>query len=454
MEGGLELDQLATGHQRVERRLLQGDADLPPHLRRLLDDVVARDACGPAGRPQERRQHPDGGRLPGPVRAEEGVDLALRDLEVDPLDGLDFVPEAPFEARYLYCSQAWESTRRRHRGLRYASPCGYRNLARERVFPASHGRTTYKPSLADRRGPARRAGGVGCSTPPAPTPRASARPRATPTASCPKTPCQAVGRTTVIQLVADGRRGVFKARQNGKVVAWALSLSQPNQEQLDFFGDFYASQALGTRPTARIAVVKRKGDGREYKLKGQSAVIDLTSSLDSYQVFTLTDPIPIRKRRVPRADDPDLVAVVRDRAQPDEQHLAGEPDRRQRALRLGGHDQGRQAAAEGRFDARLRMRLLDGPRPLLGLLRAQANNGPRLRRDATLYWPRPFYSRLSPAPPHPDFGERRAFRHRRVVFRHRSGRSARNRPSMTRLSRLWTGNSVATRRAATRPFRR
>lgn len=116
-----------------------------------------------------------------------------------------------------------------------------------------------------------------------------------PAPSCPKTPCQAVGRTTVIQLVADGRRGTFKAKQDGTVVAWALSLSQPNQEQSDFFGDFYASETLGMRPTARIAVVKREGDGRDYKLKGQSAVIDLTSSLDSYQVFTLSDPLPIRK---------------------------------------------------------------------------------------------------------------------------------------------------------------
>ena len=116
-----------------------------------------------------------------------------------------------------------------------------------------------------------------------------------PSPSCPKDPCQAVGRTTVVQLVADGRRGVFKAKEDGKVVAWALSLSGPNQTQREFFGEFYASETLGMRPTARIAVVKRKGEGREYKLKGQSAVVDLTTSLDSYQVFTLNDPLRIRK---------------------------------------------------------------------------------------------------------------------------------------------------------------
>jgi hypothetical protein len=114
-------------------------------------------------------------------------------------------------------------------------------------------------------------------------------------ASTPDKPCQAIGRTTAIQLVADGKRGPFKARANGRVVAWAIDLSQPNQEQRTFFGDFFASNALGTEPTARIAVVKRKGDGRDYKLMGQGPVMNLASSMGSYQVFTLTDPLPIRK---------------------------------------------------------------------------------------------------------------------------------------------------------------
>ena len=37
----LQADQLAAGHQRVERRFLQGDADRAPHRPRLLDHVVA-----------------------------------------------------------------------------------------------------------------------------------------------------------------------------------------------------------------------------------------------------------------------------------------------------------------------------------------------------------------------------------------------------------------------------
>jgi hypothetical protein len=117
----------------------------------------------------------------------------------------------------------------------------------------------------------------------------------TPKPACPKSPCQAVGRTTALQLVADGRRAPFKARKSGNIVAWALDLSRPTKKQRAFFGDFFSTNALGMRPTARVAVVKRKGKGRRYKLKRQSPVIDLSSSLGSYQVFTLTEPLRIAK---------------------------------------------------------------------------------------------------------------------------------------------------------------
>ena len=116
-----------------------------------------------------------------------------------------------------------------------------------------------------------------------------------PQPACPKSPCQAIGRTTAIQLVADGRRAPFKARKNGRIVAWAVDLSQPTKKQRSFFSDFFASEAIGARPTARAAVLKRKGEGRNYKLRAQSPLVDLTSSLGSYQVFTLADPLPIRK---------------------------------------------------------------------------------------------------------------------------------------------------------------
>ena len=116
----------------------------------------------------------------------------------------------------------------------------------------------------------------------------------TPAPACPKSPCQAVGRTTALQLVADGQRGPFKARADGRVVGWAVNLGSPNAEQRTFFGDFFASGALGMVPTARIAVLKRTSEDREYKLKAQGPVMDLSSQLGSYSVYTLAEPLRIR----------------------------------------------------------------------------------------------------------------------------------------------------------------
>ena len=80
VERRLQADQLATGHQRVECRLLQGDADRAPDSRSVVDDIVAGDRRPPAARLQQGRQHPHRRRLAGAVGAEEAVDLALADL--------------------------------------------------------------------------------------------------------------------------------------------------------------------------------------------------------------------------------------------------------------------------------------------------------------------------------------------------------------------------------------
>jgi hypothetical protein len=98
VERRLELDQLAPGHQRVERCLLESDADRLSHLARLGDDVVAGDPGAAAGRAKQRRQHPHGRRLAGAVRPEERVDLARCDLEVDAVDGPDPALELALQA--------------------------------------------------------------------------------------------------------------------------------------------------------------------------------------------------------------------------------------------------------------------------------------------------------------------------------------------------------------------
>lgn len=119
----------------------------------------------------------------------------------------------------------------------------------------------------------------------------------TPAPSCPGSdtnPCEAVGSVTGYQLVADGVRAPFKAREDGTLVAWGLDLSLPRRSEVNFFGGFYESGAFGTTPTARLAVIRRR-DGRDYKLKAQSAVVALSSLFGGRETFTLANPLRMKK---------------------------------------------------------------------------------------------------------------------------------------------------------------
>jgi hypothetical protein len=123
----------------------------------------------------------------------------------------------------------------------------------------------------------------------------------TPQPACPRTPCEAVGKVTGYQLTADGHRAPFRARQDGTLVAWAIKLSKPDKEQRDFFSNFYSSAEFGSKPTARISVIK-KVEGKRYKLKRQSPVVELSSSFGTRQVFTLTEAM--------RINDGELLALT------------------------------------------------------------------------------------------------------------------------------------------------
>jgi hypothetical protein len=83
----LELEMLAPGQQRVESGLLERRADRRAHLGALPDHVEAGHRRSTRRRGQERDQHVHRCRLAGAVRAEEAVDLAGSDVEVDPVDG-------------------------------------------------------------------------------------------------------------------------------------------------------------------------------------------------------------------------------------------------------------------------------------------------------------------------------------------------------------------------------
>ena len=96
VELALEAQQLEAGLLRVERDILQGDADVQAHLLGTVDDVEARHRCPAAGRGQEGAQHLDRRGLAGAVGPEQAVDLPLVDGEVKAVDRGD-VAEGPAE---------------------------------------------------------------------------------------------------------------------------------------------------------------------------------------------------------------------------------------------------------------------------------------------------------------------------------------------------------------------
>ena len=120
--------------------------------------------------------------------------------------------------------------------------------------------------------------------------------RHTPDPVCPKN-CEAVGSVTGFQRVADGQKQPFRVRRDGKIVAWAIDLSRPKKSQRRFFGDIFESHRYGTKPTARISVLKHKSR-RKYKLLRQSPAVQLSGSLGDKQVFTLNQPLRIRRGNI------------------------------------------------------------------------------------------------------------------------------------------------------------
>jgi hypothetical protein len=69
--------------------------------------------------------------------------------------------------------------------------------------------------------------------------------------SCPSSPCLAVSRTTGYQAKVGTERGLFVVPQNGKIVAWSITLGKPGPRQIDFF-----NENLGGASSARITILR------------------------------------------------------------------------------------------------------------------------------------------------------------------------------------------------------
>src|SRR5689334_13284914 len=88
--------------------------------------------------------------------------------------------------------------------------------------------------------------------------------------SCPASPCQAVSRTTGFQVRVGEERDVFIIPQDGRIVAWTISLGTPDEQQREFF-----EENLGGPARAGITVLRT--DERNFgRVVGRSGVRRLT----------------------------------------------------------------------------------------------------------------------------------------------------------------------------------
>jgi hypothetical protein len=107
--------------------------------------------------------------------------------------------------------------------------------------------------------------------------------------SCPATPCLAVSRTTGYQAKVGTERGLFVVPQNGKIVAWTITLGKPGPRQIDFF-----DQNLGGAASARITIL-RPGKKLVSRVTGQGPIQKLEPYFGTSVQFPLGRALNVRK---------------------------------------------------------------------------------------------------------------------------------------------------------------
>lgn len=114
------------------------------------------------------------------------------------------------------------------------------------------------------------------------------------TPSCPSNPCLAITRTTGFQLLMAGRRNVFAAPRDGRIVAFTLALGKPTKKQIDFF-----NTQSGGKASARIAILRQVPSTRKgvvlYRLQAQSDPFQLQPYFGQTVQFPLYTSLLVRK---------------------------------------------------------------------------------------------------------------------------------------------------------------
>lgn len=110
-----------------------------------------------------------------------------------------------------------------------------------------------------------------------------------PKPSCPGKPCLAVSRTTGYQAKVGADRNLFVAPENGKIVAWTITLGEPTKKQVAFF-----DSSLGGPASAGITVL-RPGRRLYGRVTGQSPVEKLAPYFGQTVQFPLGRALNVKK---------------------------------------------------------------------------------------------------------------------------------------------------------------
>ena len=106
--------------------------------------------------------------------------------------------------------------------------------------------------------------------------------------SCPAKPCLAVSKTTGYQKRIGSAKNPFVVPDQGRIVAWSITLGDPTAKQVEFF-----NTTLGGAPSAHITILRRKKKGM-LKVVNESPLHDLTPYLGETVQYPLVSSIPVK----------------------------------------------------------------------------------------------------------------------------------------------------------------
>lgn len=110
-----------------------------------------------------------------------------------------------------------------------------------------------------------------------------------PSATCP-TNCQAIVQATGYQLQIGTHKHPFRARRDGKVVAFTVRLGKPDADQLRFF-----QNTFGGKAQLRLAILRPAKTKQRHRLLAQSEAFNVEPYFGSTPTFALDRALPLKK---------------------------------------------------------------------------------------------------------------------------------------------------------------